>query len=50
MVGEALTSAVSVCRWLYRKEPSAMARGSAMPQITRRYMDYRNMYQAKATR
>ena len=27
-----------------------MAKGSAMPQITRRYMDYRNMYQAKAVR
>ena len=49
-IGEALTSAVSVCRWLYRKESSGMAKGSAMPQITRRYMDYRNMYQAKATR
>ena len=27
-----------------------MAKGAAMPQITRRYMDYRNMYQAKAAR
>ncbi len=31
-IGEALTSAVSACRWLYRKEPSAMAKGSAMPR------------------
>lgn len=49
-IGEALTSAISACRWLYRKESSAMAKGSAMPQVIRRYMDYRNIYQAKATR
>lgn len=49
-IGEALTSAISACRWLYRKEPSGMAKGSAMPQIIRRYMDYRNMRQAKATK
>jgi hypothetical protein len=49
-IGEALTSAISACRWLYRKEPSAMAKGSAMPPVIRRYMDYRNTYQAKATR
>jgi hypothetical protein len=45
-IGEAITSAISACRWLYRKESSAS--GSATPQIIRRYMDYRNMYQAKA--
>lgn len=47
-IGEALTSAVSACRWLYRKESAE--RGALMPQIIRRYMDYRNMYQAMAIR
>jgi hypothetical protein len=49
-IGEALTSAVSACRWLYRKEASGMANGSYMPPVIRRYMDYRNAYQAKAIR
>jgi hypothetical protein len=46
-IGEALTGAISVCRWLYRKEKQQMKRH---PQIIRRYMDYRNTYQASAMR
>ncbi len=44
-LGEAITSAVSACRWLHRK--TNLPR---MPQIIRRYMDLRNTYQAKAIR
>jgi hypothetical protein len=44
-IGEAITSAVSACRWLYRKE-----KAPGVPQIIRRYMDWRNTYQAKAVR
>jgi hypothetical protein len=44
-LGEAITSAVSACRWLYRKE-----KAPGIPQIIRRYMDWRNTYQAKAVR
>ncbi len=44
-LGEAITSAVSACRWLHRKNKLPR-----MPQIIRRYMDLRNTYQAKAIR
>ena len=47
-IGEALTAAVCACRWLYRKESKTLQGNT--PQITRRYMDYRNVYQAKAIR
>jgi hypothetical protein len=46
-IGEALTAAICACRWLYRKEKSL--EGST-PQIIRRYMDYRNVYQTKTIR
>ena len=44
-IAEALTGAVSACRWLYRKEKSINARH---PPVIRRYMDYRNTHQASA--
>jgi hypothetical protein len=44
-IGEAITSAISAYRWLYRKESSAS--GFATPQIIRRYMDYRNIIRRK---
>ena len=47
-IGEALTAAVCACRWLCRKESKTLQ--GATPQIIRRYMEYRNVYQAKAIR
>ena len=44
-IGEALTAAISACRWLYRKE-----RAASEPLVTRRYKDWRNEYQSKAAR
>lgn len=44
-IGEALTAAISACRWLYRKE-----RAAPEPLVIRRYKDWRNEYQAKAAR
>ena len=43
-IAEALTGAISACRWLYRKERN----NHTQIQIIRRYMDYRNSYQTKA--
>ena len=42
-ISESLTAAISVCKWLFRKE-----RNVSEPSIIRRYMDWRNHYQAVA--
>lgn len=44
-IGESLTAAITVCKWLFRKEKS-----SRDPSIIRRYKDWRNDYQASAVR
>lgn len=44
-IGEALTAAIFVCKWLFRKHA-----GAAVPPTIRRYMDWRNEYQASAAR
>lgn len=46
-IGEFLTAAISVCKWLYRKEPKP-AGGVKEISIVRRYMDMRNKFQNNA--
>jgi hypothetical protein len=43
-IAESITAAITVCKWLYRKDKNAS------PSILRRYKDWRNEYQARATR
>jgi len=46
-LGEALTAAIYVCKWLFRKKDK---KSNRVPSIIRRYMDWRNEYQASAAR